>query len=258
MRVWNVSPGFISYSCARCGESGYARDRDAPPVNARTYARVQAEFDECNRVAATTRLSKALRLWRSRQPLQGTIAESYVRDARAYGGALPPTLGFLPARGEYPPALIAAFGLPVEIEPSVIELSDDRLTGIHLTRLASDGHDRSRTDKAKIMIGFSMGAPIVLAPPTDSLAVVITEGIEDALSAHEATGLCAWAGGSASRLPALADALPSWIECVTILSHSDQDGQRHAAALAARLEKRDVEIRLIVLGAEPEARPHED
>ncbi len=36
MRVWNVSPGFISYTCARCGESGYVRDRDALPVSAPT------------------------------------------------------------------------------------------------------------------------------------------------------------------------------------------------------------------------------
>ena len=150
--------------------------------------------------------------------------------------------------------MIAAFGLPVdEPEPGVIVLPDNLITGVHLTRLSPDGQDRDREDKAKIMIGFSKGSPIMLAPWTDSLGIVISEGIEDALSAHEATGLCAWAAGSASRLPALANALPSWLECVTILAHNDQDGQRHAAALAARLEQRDVEIRLIVLGAEAEA-----
>ena len=48
------------------------------------------------------------------------------------------------------------------------------------------------------MIGRSTGAPIVLAPLTDALGLAITEGIEDALSVHEATGLGVWAAGSAS------------------------------------------------------------
>lgn len=39
------------------------------------------------------------------------------------------------------------------------------------------------------MIGRSKGAPIVLAPLNDLLGLIVTEGIEDALSAHQATGL---------------------------------------------------------------------
>jgi Toprim domain len=251
MRVWNVSPGFLSYACARCGESGYATDRDAPPVNANTYARIQAEIQERNRETAIARRSKALALWRSRQSLQSSIAEIYLRDARAYRGLLPPTLGFLPARGEYPPAMIAAFGLPLEEpEPGVIVLSDDLITGVHLTRLAIDGSDRDRSDKAKIMIGFSKGSPLMLAPWTDNLGLIVTEGIEDALSAHEATGLCTWVAGSASRLPALADAVPSWVEAITILADDDADGRRHATTFADQLKERDVESRLIVLGCQ--------
>jgi hypothetical protein len=29
-RVWRIDPGFAGYHCARCGESGYVRDRHAP------------------------------------------------------------------------------------------------------------------------------------------------------------------------------------------------------------------------------------
>jgi hypothetical protein len=36
------------------------------------------------------------------------------------------------------------------------------------------------------MIGHSIGAPIVLAPPNELLGMAVTEGIEDALSSHEA------------------------------------------------------------------------
>ena len=48
------------------------------------------------------------------------------------------------------------------------------------------------------MIGRSSGSPIVLAPANDLLGLVISEGIEDALSLHEASGCGAWAAGSAS------------------------------------------------------------
>ena len=48
----------------------------------------------------------------------------------------------------------------------------------------------------------------MLAPMNDLLGLAITEGVEDALSIHAATGLGAWAAGAASRLPALADAVP--------------------------------------------------
>jgi hypothetical protein len=133
-------------------------------------------------------------------------------------------------------------------EPGAIVLPDGLITGVHLTRLAHDGSDRDRSEKAKIMIGFSMCSPIMLAGWTDSHGLVVTEGIEDALSAHEATGLCAWAAGSASRMPALAHAVPSWVEAITILADDDANGRRHAATLVDRLKERNAEIRLIVLG----------
>ena len=77
---------------------------------------------------------------------------------------------------------------------------------------------------------------------------LIAEGIEDAISVHEATGLGAWAAGSASRLPGLADALPDYIESVTILVDGDDAGRRHGARLAAKLRKRGIEVRTITPG----------
>jgi len=90
---------------------------------------------------------------------------------------------------------------------------------------------------------MSVGTPIVLAPANDLLGIAVTEGIEDALSAYVATGLGAWAAGSASRLPALLDAIPNYVESVTILVDDDEDGRRHAGELAARLLGRGVQVR---------------
>lgn len=253
LRVWYDSPNFISYACARCGETGYLHERSGRKIDASAYPRVRAELEKRIRAATAARLSKALALWRSRQPLCGSIAETYLRGPRGYRGPLPPTLGFLPARGEYPPAMIAAFGIPDEPEPGVIVLPDSKIKGVHLTRLAADGGDRDRAEKAKIMIGFSKGQPIVLSPPTDGLALIVSEGIESGLSGFEATGLCAWVAGSASRLPGLADVVPVWAGSVTILADNDIDGRRHAAAFAAAIRARGIEARLCVFGQEGSA-----
>jgi hypothetical protein len=124
---------------------------------------------------------------------------------------------------------------------------------MHLTRLLPDGSGKAVFDDpdepAKIMIGFSFGSPIVLAPPNDLLGSVITEGIEDGLSAHEITGLGAWAAGSAARMPELADALPSYTDCTTVLVDDDKDGRRFATQLAERIRARGIEARTIIAGA---------
>ena len=83
---------------------------------------------------------------------------------------------------------------------------------------------------------------MAVAPPNDLLGLAITEGIEDALTAHEATGLGAWAAGAAGFMPALASAVPKWIEAVTIYAHADKSGRKGAFKLAATLSRCGVEV----------------
>ncbi len=245
MRVWRVEPSFATFHCERCGESGYVRDQHASEPDSVRLAKAQAEAAERDRVHKADRLAKARWLWSQRKPIAGTIAERYLRDARGITCPFPATLGFLRANPDkgYPPAIIAAFGLAHETEPGVVAIADDAVRGVHITRLLPDGSDRERGDKAKIMIGHSTGSPLVLAPSNDLAGLAVTEGIEDALTMHEATGLGAWAAGCASRLLAFADAIPDYIECVV---DDDPDGHRHSAALAERIQARGIEVRLIV------------
>ena len=133
---------------------------------------------------------RALSLWRRRQPIVGSVAERYLREARGYEGPIPATLGFLPPWREHPPAMIAALGLATEPEPGIIEIADAEIRAVHLVRLEPD--DRSRLDKITVGRG-GLGSPIVVAPLNDGLGLAITEGIEDALSIHLATGLGSWA-----------------------------------------------------------------
>jgi hypothetical protein len=141
--------------------------------------------------------------------------------------------------------MLAAFGTATEPEPGRLEIGTRDLCGVHITRLAPDGSGKAGTERDKIMVGMSAGSPIVLAPPNDLQGLAITEGIEDALSVHAGTGLGAWAAGAAARLPALASAIPSYVECITILADSDPDGERHAAELTHRLKQQSRAVRLV-------------
>lgn len=237
LRIWRIEPSFASFHCVRCGERGYVRNGRSARLDPLALERARAEVAQRERAAAGERLSKARWLWSQRRPLNGSIAETYLREARGYSGPLPATLGFLPARGEHGPAMIAAFGLPTEPEPGTLHIANDAVRGVHLTKLKPDGSCKAGTDADKIMVGMSAGWPIVLAPANNIGGLAIAEGIEDALSMHAATGLGAWAAGSASRLPALGSVLPAYVEFVSVVADSDRDGRRHAAELAKRIKQ---------------------
>jgi Toprim domain len=257
--AWGGHPLTATYHCARCGEQGFARNRNnrtTAPDPAR-LAQGRAETAERDRAHKARRQQLALWLWRRRRPIAGSIAETYLREARGYGGSLPATLGYLPPWRDHPPSMIAAFGLVTEPDSSDrrwrtlgpnrivpepdpgIEIAADAVTGVHLTRLLPDGSGKAEFDdpneNAKIMIGHSAGSPIVLAPMNDWLALAITEGIEDGLSIHQSLGIGLWVAGAASRLPALAEIVPAYTDTVLVFAHDDRDGQRHAAELGRRL-----------------------
>jgi Toprim domain len=245
LRVWSLAPGFTTFYCVRCDEKGYLRDGSVSAPDTDAMARIRAEIAVRQRTASAEQLRKARWLWSRRQEIAGTPGETYLREARGYRGPLPATLGYLPPRGEHLPAMIAAFGLAAEPEPGLLQIDDGAVRGVHITRLRADGFGKADIGPEKIMVGHSAGFPIVLAPANDLLGLAITEGIEDGLSAHAATGLGAWVAGSASRMPALANTIPYYIECVTVIVDDDDSGRRNAAELAARVEPRGVEVRLV-------------
>src|SRR5262249_24593839 len=235
LRIWHPEPGFVTYHCERCGISGYAIENGRAPVSRVVLeeTRRKAEAFDCEEAAK--RLETARWLWSISEPIAGTSAERYLRGPRGITGTLPNTLRFLPARNDYPPALIAEFGIPTEPEPGVLAIAHTAVVGVHLTRLLPDGSGKDERGPSKIMIAKSLSWPIVLAPLNDSGGLGIVEGIECGLSILATTGLGMWAAGSASRLPALAERVPSDVNCVTIFAHTDPDGMRHATELKRRL-----------------------
>lgn len=247
LRVWRITPSFATYRCARCDLKGYAREDGAPPPEQRDIDKARAEAQQFAVTAAEIRREKARWVWGQRRPIADTPAERYLRQVRRYGGPIPATIGFLPGYRDHAPAMISAFGLPIELEPGMISIAPAAVMAVHITRLAADGSAKAGTEADKIMIGTPQGVPIALAAINDLMGLAVTEGIEDGLSVHEATGLGAWAAGSAPFLPALVAAVPSWVDFVTVIADPDPDGERFAAQLSARLADRA--HRVVVWGA---------
>lgn len=243
LRIWHREPGFASYCCQRCGAQGYAR---ANGVEGH-HQHLHRSDDGVGEDHAARQRQKAKGLWSRREPVVASPAEVYLRQVRGYGGPLLATLGFLPpTRPDHHPALIAAFGIAVEIEPGVIKIDNGQVQGVHLTFLKPNGSGKAGTERDKIMVGSSLGFPIVLAPMNDLLGLAITEGIEDALTIHDATGLGAWAAGSASRIPALAKIIPGYCDAVTVAADDDGTGSKAAAAFCEAIATRGISANLVL------------
>jgi putative DNA primase/helicase len=152
--------------------------------------------------------------------------------------------GLLATRPDKPhPALIGTFVLVDEPEPGILG-EPDGVEAVHLTLLAPDGSGKADVAPNKMVIASPRGMPLILAPMNDLMGLAITEGVEDALSVHQATGLGAWAAGSAPFMPKLVTAIEHLAtareydaspDCITIFVDDDDAGRRHAQELAAGL-----------------------
>ncbi len=221
---------------------GAARPPD-PAAAAIARAR-RAEAERQTAADAARQLDKAQWLWDKSEDADGTVVEAYLRWRGIALDAWPCTVRYLPADPpKHPyPCMLAWVGMAREIAPGVLAISAVRLKGVHLTYLAHDGQGKAPVKPVRKMIGHSSGWPLVLAPPNDGLALVIAEGIETALSAHQVSGMGAWAAGAAGRMPALADRVPACIETVTLAAEDDDASRRHVPELARRLAARGIEV----------------
>jgi hypothetical protein len=221
-------------------------------------ARRSSDFIKSHEVAADRDNSAlAKKLWRARRPVSATCPVwTYLRDVRGYRGPLPVTLAWLPANGEHPDAMIAAFGLCEEPEPGTLAPPVD-VHAVHLTRLTKEGDKLAAPDKpTKIMLGPMAGLPIVLAPPNDGLAIYIAEGIEKGLHLWKEFdfGVGVWVAGAAGNLPKIAEAVPSYIEVIWIFADPDDVGLRNAKTAARLLDSRGHDVKIVCIGGDANGR----
>jgi hypothetical protein len=246
LRIWCTEPDFASYSCARCGAKGYAHSgKPSRRIDRAELARRMRQAELHHAEEAGKRRDKAAWLWSQSRPIAGTIAEKYLAGRGIT--VVPPVLRFLPAWREHPAAMLAAFAVPDEPEPGAYSVAVPP-SAVHLTQIGPAG-----AKLAKKMRGVTESWPIALVPPNDIGGMVVSEGIEDALSLHQATGLGAWAAGAAGRLPKLAPLIASlpYLEFLMVAVDSDSAGRRGALELASELRHlrgASLEVATIELG----------
>lgn len=242
LRSWRIDQRLISFYCIHCEASGTVWEDGRPGcIDPEKLAKAQHQREVLHAAAVANSRERARAIYRRVRPIIGTLGEVYFRERRHISCRLPATMGYLPGDERYPPAVVMPFWLAHEVGPSVLAIRTEAVLAVHLTRLAGDGSKIA--EKPKIVVGQgARGFPIVVAPPNDLLGLVITEGIEDALSVHEATGLGAWAAGSKDRLVAMADAIPDWMDFIGVRPDDDPDGggRKRAVELVQAIRRRMV------------------
>jgi len=133
------------------------------------------------------RASLAEVLWGKAIPASGSPVEDYLRTRGCYVPT--PSIRCLPPNRKHGLAMVAKF---------------QGTSAIHLTRLRPDGLGKAGTDHDKLMIGPVSGFPVVIRSSEWSKPLLITEGVEDALSLSLAfPEWTVWAAGSAGMIPKL-------------------------------------------------------
>jgi len=183
-----------------------------------------ANYRQVRRIEAEKNARRALGVWKESSPVQGTLAETYLRG-RGIICVLPDTLRFHPAcwhpSSRRLPAMVAM-------------IDGAEHFAVHRTYLLPDGRGKAQAEPVRAMLGAVRGGAVRLAKAEGGL--VIAEGLETALSL--ASGLlCApasvWAalstsGMSGVRLP---NGTPGHL---TIATDGDAPGTAAGHSLAKR------------------------
>jgi len=184
-------------------------------------ARREAE----RRAEAQRKAEQARRLWREAQPLEGTAAARYLREARGIRlERLPAVLRFHPEAWH-----VTARRLPA----MVAAVQGAGLPAVHRTWLRPDGSGKAEIEPAKAMLGATAGGAVRLTDGPGPL--LVGEGIESTLAAWVLRGDCtatAWAALSTSGLRGLR--LPPQPRHLCIAADGDGPGMAAAHALAER------------------------
>ena len=175
----------------------------------------------------------ALKIWRNSVPADDTLVETYMRSRASTLRPLPLTLRFYGALRHAPsdsvwPAMVA-----------LVTRDQERL-GIHRTYLARDGSGKAPIEPQKMTLGAVRGGCVRLGPEAEH--IMVTEGIETALSVMQVMNVTTWAALSAIGIANLQ--LPSTVREVTICVDGDRVSEKASAQASRRwlLQGRQVRI----------------
>ena len=152
-----------------------------PPLNPATHD--QADHGLLKPRTSTTEAAR--RLFAASRPLDGTLAETYLRSRGLVPGSMP-ALRFHPAVLCRDDESASPRRLPAMV--AAVTDNQGRITGVQRTWLAADGHGLARLPSPRRALGQLLGhgvrfGPLLLGAPHQLIA---GEGIETVLSVHSA------------------------------------------------------------------------
>jgi DNA primase len=212
------------YYCFGCGACGDVLDflKAAEGVNLIEAAQMLGEeWAPTARPAFTPepaidRTPELLQMVQASEPVAGTIAARYL-ESRGIAMPAPDTLRFTRLKygtsGPKRPVLLA-----------IVTDHTDRLIGVQRTFLTEEARKADDVPKPKLSLGRIKGGAVRLGPP--SAEIIVTEGVEDALSLQQETGVTAYASAGAGMMAAMA--LPEFVGSVIIGADADEAGERAA------------------------------
>lgn len=188
-----------------------------------------------NRALAEKKSRQAELIWQEARPIDGTIAETYLRG-RGISCPLPETLRFHPDTWH---------GATARCLPAIVAIvAGVAGVAVHRTYLLPDGAGKASVSPNKAMLGAVAGGAVRLSDGEDAL--VVAEGIETALSMG--SGLLTmpvtiWAALSASNLSSLK--LPKSPRSMIIAADGDDAGRSSAQLLAVRAHQLGWKVSLL-------------
>lgn len=192
----------------------------------------------------------AQRIVDASSPIEGTPAAVYLRSrgitidpphTLRFARIAPPQIegnGLVAANGTDPlPALIA-----------IVTDAAGQLVGLQRTYLTEKGEkaatkptDTDRKPKVKYSLGNVVGGAIQLGPPSASM--LVTEGLEDGLTLHQALGRSVWVAAGTSMMPQMTFAPVT--RAIVIGADGDDAGEAAAARAAAAFTSRGLATRIM-------------
>lgn len=162
-------------------------------------------------------------IWAAAVPVNGTIAEAYLRG-RGIIGRLPECL-------RYAPALKHPSGYEIPALVGALRTGLGEFTAIQRIFLERDG-GKAKVEPRKLTLGPMLDGACRLGAPRDVLG--LAEGIETALSAAAMFKVPCWASLGAGRLAKVR--IPDGVEQVWIFADSGGPGMREARRAADHFE----------------------
>lgn len=158
------------------------------------------------------RPSASLAIWQAGRPIEGTLAERYVREVRNIWAPLEDL--------RYHPRCPLGQGALVQFYPALLLAMRKAGKIVAIQRIFLDPQRASYT--GKLVLGQAIGAAWTNGPPGKTVG--ICEGFETAAAYTSLTGIQAWATMGAKRFHQVE--IPASVETVILLADNDPEGRR--------------------------------